>query len=197
MFSGKSEELIRRVRRARIARLNTAVFKHDTDVRYSADHVVSHSDWRVPAQPVHASRQILEFIPGPCAVVAIDEAHFFDDGLAPIALQLAAAGTRVMIAGLDLDYRGEPFGPMPQLLALAESVTKTHAICVICGADAHFSQRLVASAEQVLVGAADFYEARCRQCFIPGGRASPRAVTTSSCSLAPPPGSGLGRPNKS
>ena len=167
MFSGKSEELIRRVRRARIAKLSTAVFKHHADDRYCSEHVVSHSDWRLPAQPVKTAQQLVELLPGPVRVVAIDEAQFFDSEIIPAIKALAAIGARVIVAGLDLDYRGIPFGPMPELLAIAEEVTKTHAICMHCGADAHFTQRLVPCSDQVLIGAADKYEARCRSCFEP------------------------------
>ena len=167
MFSGKSEELIRRLRRAQIARLNIRVFKHSADDRYSVDHVVSHSEWRIPSAAVRHAAEIpgsLEQIPH---VIGIDEAHFFEETLVDIVRNLAAGGARVIVAGLDLDYLGQPFGPMPQLLAIAEEVTKTHAICMRCGDSAHFSQRLAPSNERVLVGAADTYEARCRRCFVP------------------------------
>jgi thymidine kinase len=178
MFSGKSEELIRRVRRAQIARLDIHVFKHEADDRYSAEHVVSHSEWRFPSRVIKSSEEILPALeqagqgaasgPHHSAVVAVDEVHFFDDGIVSVARSIADRGLRVILAGLDLDYLGQPFGPMPQLLAIAEDVTKLNAICIQCGEPAHFSQRLVPSGEQVLVGAHESYEARCRRCFVPG-----------------------------
>jgi thymidine kinase len=165
MFSGKSEELIRRLRRAQIARLPTEVFKHRVDNRYSPDHVVSHSEWRLPSSIVDSASEIAASVKAGTAVVGIDEAQFFENDLVDVAVQLADRGIRVVLAGLDLDYRGRPFGPMPPLLALAERVTKLDAICVSCGAAAHFTHRLALTQEQVLVGAKEAYEARCRSCF--------------------------------
>lgn len=167
MFSGKSEELIRRLRRAEIARLPIQVFKHQVDDRYSVEHVVSHSEWRFPSRSVSTSAEIVAGCATETRVVGIDEAHFFDDDLPSVLRSLAERGIRVIVAGLDLDYLGQPFGSMAQLLALAEEVSKIHAICARCGSPAHFTQRLVASAERLLVGNADAYEARCRRCFIP------------------------------
>jgi thymidine kinase len=196
MFSGKSEELIRRVRRAQIARLDTRVFKHEADDRYSVEHVVSHSEWRFPSRMIKSSEEILTALEQVgqgtastshhSAVVAVDEAHFFDDGIVSVARTLADRGLRLILAGLDLDYLAQPFGSMPQLLAIAEDVTKLHAICMQCGEPAHFSQRLVPSVEQVLVGAREAYEARCRRCFIPGvpgaGNPAGNQVQASLCS---------------
>jgi thymidine kinase len=176
MFSGKTEELIRRMRRADIARLKTQLFKHDTDVRYSREHVVSHSQWQLPSQTVRNASDIVHSLHPSVRVVGIDEAQFFDETLVDIAISSANQGLRVIIAGLDLDYRGQPFGPMPQLLAVANEVMKINAICMQCGEPAHFSQRLLPSSDHVLVGAADAYEARCRRCFIPfllGSKSAP------------------------
>jgi thymidine kinase len=174
MFSGKSEELIRRLRRARIARLKVQVFKPEIDVRYSRDHIVSHSEMRHESNAVHAAREILELLDPATEVVGIDEAQFFDNDLVDIANLLAARGVRVIIAGLDQDYTGRPFEPMPQLLAVAEYITKTHAICVRCGQPANYSQRIVEVEGQVVVGASDAYEARCRRCFVPHADAPTR-----------------------
>jgi thymidine kinase len=167
MFSGKSEELIRRIRRAEIARQRIQVFKPIIDDRYSTDAIVSHSAMRISAQRVHHARAILEAVDPRTQVVAIDEAQFFDDELVGVVETLADGGKRVMVAGLDQDYLGRPFEPMPQLLALAEEITKTLAICVICGNPAIRTQRLVASEERIVLGGSPAYEARCRQCFEP------------------------------
>jgi thymidine kinase len=167
MFSGKSEELIRRLRRAKIARLKVQVFKPEIDIRYSRDHIVSHSEMRHESGAVRSAREILELLDPSTEVVGIDEGQFFDNDLVEIANQLAARGVRVIIAGLDQDYTGRPFEPMPQLLAIAEYITKTHAICVRCGQPANYSQRIVEVEGQVVVGASDAYEARCRRCFVP------------------------------
>ncbi|MFN2455681.1 MAG: thymidine kinase [Pyrinomonadaceae bacterium] len=167
MFSGKSEELIRRLRRAKIARLKVQVFKPHIDVRYSADHIVSHSEMRHESGAVKSARELLEQVEPNTEVVGIDEAQFFEADLVEVANQLARRGVRVIIAGLDQDYTGKPFEPMPQLLAIAEYITKTHAICVRCGQPANYSQRTFESAERVAVGASDKYEARCRRCFVP------------------------------
>jgi thymidine kinase len=166
MFSGKTEELIRRIRRAQIARQNVAIFKPTIDTRYSSDHIVSHSEARLLSTTVENSGQILE-IAKDAQVVGIDEGQFFDGGIVDVVEQLANQGKRVVIAGLDQDYRGKPFEPMPQLLAIAEYITKTLAICVVCGNPADRTQRTTASSERVLVGAKDSYEARCRRCFEP------------------------------
>lgn len=168
MFSGKSEELIRRLRRAAIARKRVQVFKPAIDTRYSETEIVTHSDTRMPSEAVMSANDILSKIAGRTEVVGIDEAHFFGPDLIGVADRLASDGRRVIIAGLDTDFMGRPFPPMPDLLALAESITKTLAICVRCGNPAKNSQRLVGSGELILVGAAGSYEARCRRCFEPG-----------------------------
>src|SRR5215216_5715590 len=167
MFSGKSEELIRRLRRARIARLRVQVFKPEIDVRYSRDHIVSHSEMRHESAVVRSAAELLQLVEPATEVVGIDEGQFFDNDLVKVANTLAGRGVRVIIAGLDQDYTGRPFEPMPQLLAVAEYITKTHAICMRCGQPANYSQRTFESEERVAVGAADKYEARCRMCFVP------------------------------
>lgn len=169
MFSGKTEELIRRVRRAQIARQKVQVFKPHIDIRYSAKRVHSHNGMQWEATPVEHSHDILEQLEANTNVVAIDEAQFFDAGIVAVCEALADRGLRVIVAGLDLDFRGEPFGPMPQLLARAEHVDKLQAICVVCGAPASRTQRLINGRPAayddpvILVGAAEVYEARCRQ----------------------------------
>lgn len=168
MFSGKTEELIRRIRRAQIARQNVAIFKPRIDTRYSSDHIVSHSEARLLSTVVEKSQEILE-LSRDAQVVGIDEGQFFDMGIVDVAEQLANQGKRVIIAGLDQDYRGKPFEPMPQLLAIGEYITKTLAICMVCGNPADRTQRTSSSSERVLVGAKDSYEARCRKCFEPPG----------------------------
>ncbi|MFL6229038.1 MAG: thymidine kinase [Pyrinomonadaceae bacterium] len=167
MFSGKSEELIRRLRRARIARQKVQVFKPEIDNRYSQDHIVSHSEMRHESGVVATAAEILAQVRPETDVVGIDEGQFFDNDLVGVANELARRGVRVIIAGLDQDYMGRPFEPMPQLLAIAEYITKTHAICVRCGQPANYSQRTVQVEGQVVVGASDAYEARCRRCFVP------------------------------
>src|ERR1044071_7277744 len=167
MFSGKSEELIRRLRRARIARLKVQVFKPEIDVRFSRDPIVSHSEMRHASHAVRTAAEILELVEPSTEVVGIDEGQFFDNDLVNVANTLAARGVRVIVAGLDQDYTGRPFEPMPQLLAVAEYITKTHAICMKCGQPANYSQRTFESEERVAVGASDKYEARCRGCFVP------------------------------
>ena len=170
MFSGKTEELIRLVRRAQIARQKLQVFKPSLDDRYTVEHIASHNGVRVEAVPVEHSRQILDRLAPDTTVVAIDEAQFFDDGVIAVCEELADRGIRVIVAGLDMDFRGEPFGPMPALLARAEEVHKLRAICVRCGSPASRTQRLIdgrpASYDDpiILVGAAEAYEARCRHC---------------------------------
>ncbi len=166
MFSGKTEELIRRIRRAQIAKQKVAIFKPKIDNRYSSDHIVSHSESRLLSTVVERSAEILELAKD-AQVVGIDEAQFFDMGIVDVAERLANDGKRVVIAGLDQDYRGKPFEPIPQLLAIAEYITKTLAICVVCGNPADRTQRTTVSSERVLVGAKDSYEARCRRCFDP------------------------------
>jgi thymidine kinase len=169
MFSGKSEELIRRLRRAIIARQRVQVFKPAVDDRYTAGQVVSHSRWRLEAERVQKATDSLERLDPRTEVVGIDEAQFFDAELVSACSRIANLGKRVIVAGLDMDFRGEPFGPMPVLMAIAEEVEKVHAICARCGAPASYTQRLTQAQEQVVVGAADIYEARCRRCFEPGG----------------------------
>ena len=177
MFSGKSEELIRRLRRARIARQKVQVFKPTIDNRYSHDHIVSHSEMRHESGVVESADEILARVEAHTDVVGIDEGQFFDNRLVEVANTLAARGVRVIIAGLDQDYTGKPFEPMPQLLAIAEYITKTHAICVRCGQPANYSQRIVDVEGQVVVGAGDAYEARCRRCFVPHADAPTRHLT--------------------
>ena len=167
MFSGKSEELIRRVRRAEIARQKVQVFKPRIDNRFAQDYVVSHSDIRFAAETVGSARELLEAVRRDTEVVAVDEGQFFDLELPMICSSLADEGRRVIVAGLDQDYLGKPFEPMPQLLAIAEYITKTLAICMVCGNPANHTQRLVASSDRVLLGAQGTYEARCRHCFDP------------------------------
>ena len=177
MFSGKSEELIRRLRLAKIARLKVQVFKPEIDVRYSRDHIVSHSEMRHESRVARTAAEILAQVEPDTQVVGIDEGQFFDNELVAVANTLAQRGLRVIVAGLDQDYTGRPFEPMPQLLAVAEYITKTHAICVRCGQPANYSQRIVEVEGRVVVGAADAYEARCRRCFVPHADAPTRYVT--------------------
>ena len=167
MFSGKSEELIRRLRRAQIAKQRVQIFKPTIDTRFSAQDIVSHSEMRIESAPVATSRMLLEKVERDTEVVGIDEGQFFDQNLPAACNTLADRGKRVIVAGLDQDFLGRPFEPMPQLLAIAEYITKTLAICVVCGDPANHTQRLVASSDRVLVGATGIYEARCRHCFDP------------------------------
>jgi thymidine kinase len=167
MFSGKSEELIRRLRRAQIAKQKVQIFKPSVDDRYGEDHIVSHSDMRIASQTVRDSGELVERVDEDTEVVGVDEGQFFDLNLPAACNALANRGKRVIVAGLDQDYLGRPFEPMPQLLAIAEYITKTLAICVVCGEPANHTQRLVASSDRVLVGATGLYEARCRHCFDP------------------------------
>jgi thymidine kinase len=167
MFSGKTEELIRRLRRAQIARQNVQVFKPLIDDRFSHDQIVSHSEMRISSTNVRTSDEILRAVADDTEVVGIDEGQFFDLNLPAACNTLADRGKRVIVAGLDQDYLGRPFEPMPQLLAIAEYITKTLAICMVCGEPANHTQRLVASSDRVLVGATGLYEARCRHCFDP------------------------------
>ena len=166
MFSGKTEELIRRLKRARIARQRVEIFKPAIEKRFSENEVVSHDENAIPSTPVHAASQIL-LLAGDADVIGIDEAQFFDVQLVDVCEQLARSGIRVIVAGLDQDYLGRPFEPVPQLMAIAEYVTKLHAVCVVCGAPANHSQRLTAGDKRVMLGAGDAYEPRCRRCFVP------------------------------
>jgi len=175
MFSGKTEELIRRVRRARIAKQKVQVFKPQIDIRYQVEKVSSHDGLHWEAVPVAHAREILEHLEPDTTVVAVDEAQFFDWELSDVCRELAQRGLRVIAAGLDMDFRGEPFGPMPLLMAEAEEVTKLQAICVVCGAPASRTQRLIndlpAGYDEpvILVGGSESYEARCRTCHeVPG-----------------------------
>ena len=167
MFSGKSEELIRRLRRAQIARQKVQIFKPLIDDRFGDDHIVSHSEMRIESVSVADSDALVGAVDQSTEVVGIDEGQFFDARLPAACNALADGGKRVIVAGLDQDYLGRPFEPMPQLLAIAEYITKTLAICVVCGDPANHTQRLVASSDRVLVGAGGLYEARCRRCFDP------------------------------
>jgi thymidine kinase len=167
MFSGKSEELIRRIRRAQIARQSVQIFKPLVDDRFGSQEIVSHSDMKLPSAAVASAREILDRTEAGTEVVGIDEGQFFDASLVQVANALADRGIRVIVAGLDQDYMGRPFEPMPQLLAVAEYVDKTLAICMRCGAPANRSQRLIAATDRVVVGGAHEYEARCRHCFRP------------------------------
>jgi thymidine kinase len=164
MFSGKTEELIRRLRRARIARQEVEIFKPRIEVRYSEEEVVSHDENAIQSTPVDSSANILLLASG-VEVVGIDEAQFFDDGLVNVCNQLADKGIRVIIAGLDMDYKGVPFGPMPGLMAVAEYVTKVHAICVRCGSLANYTHRTTKDEKLIVLGETDIYEPLCRICY--------------------------------
>ncbi len=166
MFSGKTEELIRRLRRARIARQHVEIFKPAIDTRYSDKAVVSHDESAIPSTPVSSADQILLLV-GEATVIGVDEAQFFGPELVSVCQQLARQGKRVICAGLDQDYLGKPFEPVPQLMAVAEFVTKLHAVCMVCGAPANHSQRLVTTPDRLLLGAAEAYEPRCRAHFQP------------------------------
>ena len=164
MFSGKTEELIRRLRRAQFAKQKVEIFKPASDVRYSEEEVVSHEGNSIPSTPVDSSASIL-LMAQESDVVGIDEAQFFDEHIVEVCNELASRGIRVIVAGLDLDFKGVPFGPMPALLAIADEVTKVHAICVRCGALAYVSHRIVAGEKQVLLGEKQEYEPLCRECY--------------------------------
>lgn len=164
MFSGKTEELIRRLKRARIANLSVGIFKPSIDTRYHAESIVSHNDNMIDAIPVLASHEILEKSVG-FDVIGLDETQFFDQDIVIVCEKLADLGKRVIVAGLDMDYTGKPFGKMPELLAIANYVTKLHAICVQCGGTASYSYRITTNKNQVVLGEKDHYEARCRNCF--------------------------------
>lgn len=169
MFSGKSEELLRRLRRALIAGQRIQVFKPAVDTRSSTDRVVTRDQREVEATSVPDSVEMRRLLDREAEVVAVDEAQFFDEGLVPLVEELADRGTRVIVAGLDLDFRRRPFGPMPLLLALAETVDKVHAVCIQCGGEAQYSQRIAGGTDQVQVGDTEAYEARCRACYVTPG----------------------------
>jgi len=164
MFSGKTEELIRRMKRAQFAKLPVEIFKPAIDIRYAEKEVVSHDSNSIPSTPVEHSSAIL-LLGGDAKVVGIDEAQFFDDELPNVCIQLANRGVRVIVAGLDMDYQGRPFGPMPNIMAVAEDVYKVHAVCVKCGAPANYSYRFTKNNDVVLLGEKDSYEPRCRHCY--------------------------------
>ena len=164
MFSGKTEELIRRMKRAKFAKLKGEIFKPSLDTRYSEEDVVSHDKNTIRSTPIDSSGAIL-LLASDIDVVGIDEAQFFDDGLVEVCNQLANNGVRVIVAGLDMDYKGIPFGPIPALCAIADEVTKVHAICVKCGALAYVSHRLIHNDKRVLLGEKDEYEPLCRECY--------------------------------
>jgi thymidine kinase len=182
MFSGKTEELIRRLRRAQIARQRVAIFKPVVDDRYAVDKLVTHDRTSLPSLSVRHPREILE-LARDSQVLGIDEVQFFDRGLIGVCQQLAAGGKRVIAAGLDTDYRGRPFEPMPELMAIAEYVTKVHAVCVVCGNPASRTQRVVRGGDRILVGGSDTYEPRCRRCFEP-----PEEVSGDLFAVPEPPG---------
>ena len=164
MFSGKTEELIRRMKRAKFAKQKVEIFKPSLDTRYSEENVVSHDSNSIKSTPIDSSEDILSLASG-IEVVGIDEAQFFDKGLVEVCNQLANRGVRVIVAGLDMDFKGVPFGPIPALCAISDEVTKVHAICVKCGALAHVSHRLVHNSRRVLLGEKDEYEPLCRECY--------------------------------
>lgn len=164
MFSGKTEELIRRLKRAKFAKQRVEIFKPCIDTRYSETEVVSHDHNIIQSTPIESSQNIL-LLANEVDVIGIDEAQFFDSGIVEVCIQLANEGYRVIVAGLDMDFKGTPFGPMPALMAVADDVTKVHAICVRCGAPAYISHRLVAGKSQVLIGETDKYEPICRHCY--------------------------------
>ncbi len=180
MYSGKTEELIRRLRRAQIARQKVEIFKPAIDDRYGRDQIVSHSELRIPSRAIGSARDVLRHA-HEAQVIGIDEGQFLGPDLVKVCERLARQGKRVIVAGLDQDYRGRPFEPMPQLLAVAEYITKTLAICVVCGGPANRSFRKTRRKGRVLVGGADLYEARCRRCYELGRRAAPPGEP-------PPPG---------
>ncbi len=170
MYSGKTEELIRRLRRSQIAKQNVTILKPKIDTRFSENHIVSHSDIKIPSIPVTSASDILSNARA-SDVVGIDESQFFGMELVEVCQTLANDGKRVIVAGLDQDYRGEPFEPIPELLAIAEYITKTLAICMVCGNPANKTQRITEDEERVIVGGSKIYEARCRNCYeAPGSR---------------------------
>jgi len=167
MFSGKSEELIRRLRRAEIARQRVQIFKPQIDQRYGDSHIVSHSELKIRSDSVQTAADLEARLDRRTEVIGIDEAQFLGEGIVDVVVRLADLGKRIIIAGLDTDYLGRPFHPMPELLAVADEITKTLAICMQCGNPAKHTQRLIASEDLIVVGAAGMYEARCRRCFEP------------------------------
>lgn len=181
MFSGKTEELIKQMRRAKIAKLPAQTFKPMIDARYSKQDVASHDQTLLPAQPVNKAEEILRLVEPATQVIGIDEGQFFDEELVEVCTILADQGRRVIVAGLDTDWRGRPFGPMPQLMAIAEVVRKQQAICRICGGPATRTQRLIPIQDDILVGSTEAYEARCRQHFDP--ELSVRPLTQQSVPL--------------
>ena len=164
MFSGKTEELIRRLRRAKIARLNVKIFKPKIDTRYEEGNIVSHNQLKLESLAVKSTNEINE-LASDADVVGVDEAQFFDESIIKIAKDLSSKGKRVIIAGLDTDFKGEPFGPMPKLMCEADFLDKLQAICVKCGNPASYTQRLSKDNKQVVIGETDIYEARCRHCY--------------------------------
>ena len=164
MFSGKTEELIRRLKRAKFAKQKVEIFKPSIDTRYSDEAVVSHDRHSIPSTPIDSSASIL-LLSSDIDVVGIDEAQFFDEGLIDVCNELANRGVRIIVAGLDMDFKGKPFGPIPALCAIADEVTKVHAICVKCGALAYVSHRLVSEDRRVLLGEQSEYEPLCRECY--------------------------------
>jgi len=179
MFSGKTEELIRRLNRAKIARQRVEIFKPALDTRYHVENVVSHDASSIRSTPVALAQEML-LLAGGCDVIGIDEAQFFDESLVEVCTQLANGGSRVIIAGLDMDFLGKPFGPMPALMSVAEYVTKVHAVCVCCGEIASYSFRVAASGDKILLGETDAYEARCRPCFLEGMQEKATAETSAA-----------------
>ena len=167
MFSGKTEELIRRLNRAKIAKQKVEIFKPAIDIRYDAEDVVSHNENTIRSTPIQVASDMLLFANN-CDVVGVDEAQFFDEELVDVCVNLANNGVRVIVAGLDMDFLGKPFGPMPLLMGVSEYVTKVHAICMQCGEIASYSYRLTKDEGQVMLGETDSYEARCRNCFVEG-----------------------------
>ncbi len=178
MFSGKSEELVRRLRRALIARQRIQVFQPSADVRSASERIVTRDKRELDALTVASTKELREKLQLGVEVVGIDEAQFFDDEIVDVVMGLADVGVRVIVAGLDQDYLRRPFGPMPALLALAEFVDKMHAICVRCGAPAHYSQRIAGGDDQLQVGDSESYEARCRRCYVPFTSEEPQAASS-------------------
>ena len=166
MFSGKTEELIRRIKRARIAKQKVEIYKPSIDIRYSETEVVSHDSTAIKSTPIESSNSLLLLVEDDVDVVGIDEAQFIDNDLAHVCVELANRGIRVIVAGLDMDFKGIPFGPMPALCAVADYVTKVHAICMKCGSPAVFSHRLVDDERRVMLGETQEYEPLCRACYI-------------------------------
>jgi len=181
MCSGKSEELIRRLRRAEIARQRVQIFKPGIDQRYSEDHIVSHNDLKIRSESVKDAAAVMARVDLRTEVIGIDEAQFLGEGMVDVVVRLADMGKRIIVAGLDTDYLGRPFHPMPELLAVADEITKALAICMQCGNPAKHTQRLVRSEDLIVVGAEGMYEARCRRCFEPDlAHAEPKKTTVAS-----------------